>query len=104
MPSAELVNQVEELANKKVTENVEVKQFTMNRAEAEEKFKKNPVNGTPLEMPFELHFLRFTVKYLHTGTYIYDRYTKLPDSVTEVTLVLIDDWNINACPGDHLAR
>lgn len=36
------------------------------------------------------------------GTYIYDKYANLPEHITEVGLVLIDDWNINGCPGDHL--
>jgi hypothetical protein len=36
------------------------------------------------------------------GTYIYDKYAKLPETITEVGLVLIDNWNVNGCPGDHL--
>jgi hypothetical protein len=38
---------VEDLANEKVLENALVHAVTMNRAEAEEKYRKAPVNGTP---------------------------------------------------------
>lgn len=80
MPGPEVLKQIEDLANDKVRDNAEVKSLTMNRAEAEEKFKKEPVNGT----------------------YIYDKYTKLPEHVTEVGLVLIENWNINGCTDAHL--
>jgi alanyl-tRNA synthetase len=79
-PSQDLLKQVEDLANEKVLENAPVHAVTMNRAEAEEKYRKAPVNGT----------------------YIYDKYAKLPETITEVGLVLIDNWNVNGCPGDHL--
>jgi alanyl-tRNA synthetase len=81
-PSDEQVKQVEALANKKIAEGVEVKQFTINRAEAEQKYKAQPVNGT----------------------YIYDKYASLPDDLQELSLVLIENWNINGCPGAHLAK
>jgi alanyl-tRNA synthetase len=79
-PSQDLLKQVEDLANEKVLENAPVHAVKMNRAEAEDKYRKAPVNGT----------------------YIYDKYAKLPETITEVGLVLIDNWNVNGCPGDHL--
>jgi len=79
-PTDDLLKKVEELANSVVSKNLPVQVLKMNRAEAEEKFKKQPVNGT----------------------YIYDKYAKLPETITELSLVLIEDWNVNGCPGDHL--
>jgi alanyl-tRNA synthetase len=79
-PSQDLIKKVEDLANEKVLENAPVHAIKANRAEAEEKYRKAPVNGT----------------------YIYDKYAKLPETITEVGLVLIDNWNVNGCPGDHL--
>jgi len=40
---------------------------------------------------------------MSVGTFIYDKFP-VPAEVTELSLVHIDDWNINCCPGEHLKR
>jgi alanyl-tRNA synthetase len=42
---------VEDLANEKVLENAPVHAVKMNRAEAEDKYRKAPVNGTRTSPP-----------------------------------------------------
>eukprot|EP01098_Paradermamoeba_levis_P005509 TRINITY_DN2321_c0_g1_i4.p1 TRINITY_DN2321_c0_g1~~TRINITY_DN2321_c0_g1_i4.p1 ORF type:complete len:146 (+),score=46.16 TRINITY_DN2321_c0_g1_i4:87-524(+) len=67
------VKQIEELANKKLQENAPFKSALLPRQEAETKF----------------------------GTIIYDKVLP-PSEVTEVTLLILDDWNINCCKRQHL--
>jgi len=80
-PSEEQVMEIEDLANKKIRENVEVEQFRMDKKEAEEKYRKEPVNNT----------------------FIYDKFP-VPDTVSTLALLHIKDWNINCCPSEHLQK
>lgn len=70
---------IQEVANKKIQEDSPVECFQMDRAEAEAKYTANLVNHT----------------------YIYDKFP-VPDSIRTLGLVLIPDWNINCCTGEHL--
>ncbi|MEM0025300.1 MAG: alanyl-tRNA editing protein [Zestosphaera sp.] len=77
-PSDEQVKEIEELANKKVLEDLRVEVKTMLRTEAEKTY----------------------------GNVIYDLFPVPPD-VKELTLVIVYDvdgsiWNINACNKEHL--
>ncbi|EGC39660.1 hypothetical protein DICPUDRAFT_85978 [Dictyostelium purpureum] len=78
-PTAEIIQQIEDEANKIIKENLEFKVCQINRKEAEEKYKSNLVNNT----------------------FIYDKFP-VPESVTSLTLVELKDWNINCCPATHL--
>jgi len=80
-PSKEQLNQIEKLANDKIKENVDILWFPMNRAEAEEKYKKNPVNET----------------------YIYDKFP-VPPELKELKIVEIPDWNVNCSMGPLLKK
>lgn len=68
VPPESEVRRIEELANQKIKENVEIEIIKIGRKEAEEKFTKQPVNNT----------------------FIYDKFP-VPDSVTELTLVHIKE-------------
>lgn len=74
-PSPEDMIEVERLANEKISENVEIEMFEMDRDEAEGKF----------------------------GRIIYDKFP-VPDHVRTLTLTRIADWNINCCMGPHHVR
>eukprot|EP01102_Stenamoeba_stenopodia_P007532 TRINITY_DN2109_c0_g1_i1.p1 TRINITY_DN2109_c0_g1~~TRINITY_DN2109_c0_g1_i1.p1 ORF type:complete len:321 (-),score=91.24 TRINITY_DN2109_c0_g1_i1:84-977(-) len=76
-PSAQQIQQIEDLTNEKIRENLQPQHFVLNREEAEERFK-DKVNNT----------------------FIYDKF-KVPASVTEVTIVLWEGWNVNCCRGPH---
>ncbi|KAN0018888.1 hypothetical protein ACTFIU_008822 [Dictyostelium citrinum] len=78
-PSQELINKIEEEANLIIKQNLEFKTFKIDRKEAESKYKSNLVNNT----------------------YIYDKFP-VPESVTELSLVELENWNINCCPAVHL--
>lgn len=77
-PSEEQVRRIEELANKKVSEDLRIEVKTMLRTEAEKTY----------------------------GDVIYDLFP-VPLNVRELTLVIVYDtdgsiWNINACNKEHL--
>jgi len=80
-PTKEQLDKIEELANQKIKENVEILYFPMNRAEAEEKYTKNLVNET----------------------FIYDKFP-VPPQIKEVKIVEIPDWNVNCSVGPLLKR
>lgn len=68
-PTEQQLKQIEKLANEKIKENVEIKYFKMERAEAEAKYKARPVNET----------------------YLYDKFP-VPAEITELSIVEIADW------------
>jgi len=72
-PTEAELKKVEEEANRKVTEGVEVLEFTMERKEAE----------------------------MHFGDQIYDLFP-VPPTVTMLTLLRIPEWNINCCTESHV--
>jgi len=74
-PSDEEMRMVEESANDKISENVPIEMFKIDREEAE----------------------------LTYGDIIYDKFP-VPDHVKELTLTTIRDWNINCCRGPHHKR
>jgi len=80
-PTNEQLSKIEDLANSKIKERVPIQYFKMNRTEAEEKYKKNPVNET----------------------FIYDKFP-VPPEITEVNIVEIPDWNINCSAGPLLTN
>eukprot|EP01112_Ceratiomyxa_fruticulosa_P013387 TRINITY_DN3765_c0_g1_i1.p1 TRINITY_DN3765_c0_g1~~TRINITY_DN3765_c0_g1_i1.p1 ORF type:complete len:264 (+),score=60.94 TRINITY_DN3765_c0_g1_i1:144-935(+) len=80
-PTDDQVREIEQLCNQIIRDNVEIKSFKMERKQAEEHYKNNLVNNT----------------------YIYDKYP-VPDSVTELTLVEIPNWNVNCCPSPHFSK
>eukprot|EP01118_Nematostelium_gracile_P010546 TRINITY_DN364_c0_g1_i1.p1 TRINITY_DN364_c0_g1~~TRINITY_DN364_c0_g1_i1.p1 ORF type:complete len:260 (-),score=85.67 TRINITY_DN364_c0_g1_i1:54-833(-) len=75
-PTKDVLDQIQDLANKKINEKVEIQYFKMDRAAAEDKYRKNPVNET----------------------FIYDKFP-VPASVTEVMIVEIPEWNVNCSSG-----
>jgi len=75
-PTKEQVDEIEKLMNQKIKQNVPIQVFEIDRKEAEEKYKKNPVNDT----------------------FIYDKWP-VPESVTTLRLIYIEDWNINCSAG-----
>jgi len=72
-PSVEEMTKVEEAANGKISEGVEVLEFEMEKDEAEN----------------------------HFGKEIYDLFP-VPTTVTRLKLVRILDWNVNCCVEAHL--
>ncbi|EGG16336.1 putative alanyl-tRNA synthetase [Cavenderia fasciculata] len=80
-PSDENVKRIEKEANNIVKANLPLKAFSMDRKEAETKYTESKVNNT----------------------YIYDKFP-VPESVTTLTLVEIENWNINCCPAQHLEK
>jgi alanyl-tRNA synthetase len=72
-PSAEEVRAIEDAANGKMAENVEVLQFEMEREEAEG----------------------------HFGNAIYDAFP-VPEAVTLLTILRITDWEVNCCSEKHV--
>eukprot|EP01116_Phalansterium_solitarium_P001012 TRINITY_DN10822_c0_g1_i1.p1 TRINITY_DN10822_c0_g1~~TRINITY_DN10822_c0_g1_i1.p1 ORF type:complete len:262 (-),score=91.21 TRINITY_DN10822_c0_g1_i1:44-829(-) len=79
-PTAQQLADVQLAANERIAAGVDVVCQHMPRVEAEQRYKDG-VNGTQ----------------------IYDKFP-VPDSVHEVQVVLIADWNINCCVGQHLKR
>ena len=71
-PSQDEMKRIEELANEKIEENVPIKILTLPRDEAEEMF----------------------------GEDIYDLFP-IPDNVKTLKIVVIDNWNVNACNKEH---
>ncbi|QQG48625.1 MAG: alanyl-tRNA editing protein [archaeon] len=72
-PSPEEMERVEEAANRKVDEGVEVVEFEMEREEAQ----------------------------MHFGEQIYDEFP-VPEGITMLRLVRIPDWNVNCCNEKHV--
>jgi tryptophanyl-tRNA synthetase len=77
----EQVAKIEELINQKIRENVDITVTPMDRKEAEAKYRDKPVNGM----------------------FIYDKFP-VPESVTQVNVLEIPDWNVNCCSGTHLKK
>ncbi|RLE47458.1 MAG: alanyl-tRNA editing protein [Candidatus Methanomethylicota archaeon] len=71
-PTMDEVKEIERLSNMKVMENVPIKVVEMDRAEAERIF----------------------------GDEMYDLFP-VPSHVKRLTIVIIEDWNINACNKMH---
>eukprot|EP01089_Gocevia_fonbrunei_P021700 TRINITY_DN851_c0_g1_i1.p1 TRINITY_DN851_c0_g1~~TRINITY_DN851_c0_g1_i1.p1 ORF type:complete len:265 (-),score=57.57 TRINITY_DN851_c0_g1_i1:30-824(-) len=80
-PTEAQVKEIQRLSNKKIKDSVEIKNFEIDRKEAESKYTTQPVNGT----------------------YIYDK-QPVPEKITSLSLVEIDNWTINCCPGKHLGN
>ncbi|MEM4700062.1 MAG: alanyl-tRNA editing protein [Candidatus Nezhaarchaeales archaeon] len=73
-PSDEEVRMIEELANRKVEEDAPVKVYVLPREEAERRF----------------------------GDEMYDLFP-VPEHVRELSVVVIEGWNVNACNKQHTA-
>ncbi len=71
-PTQEEIKRIEELANEKVRENVPIKVYTLPREEAEKRF----------------------------GEEMYDLFP-IPPEVKTLSVVVIEDWNVNACNKEH---
>jgi len=71
-PSEEELKTIEELANQKIRENVPIKIVEMDRGEAEKTF----------------------------GDEMYDLFP-IPENVNQLSILIIEDWNINACNKKH---
>ena len=73
-PSNEEIKEIDELTNRKIKENVPIKIYDLLREEAEERF----------------------------GEDMYDLFP-IPESVRNLKVVVIEDWNVNACNKEHTA-
>ncbi|ASJ16679.1 alanyl-tRNA editing protein AlaX [Thermococcus chitonophagus] len=71
-PTKEEIKKIEELANAKIRENAPIKVYELPREEAEEKF----------------------------GEDMYDLFP-VPDNVKVLKVVVIENWNVNACNKEH---
>lgn len=71
-PAQSEVDLIEQYANDKIREDVPVEVFHMHRRAAEERW----------------------------GDIIYDMFP-LPESITELSICVIDGWNVNACNKEH---
>jgi len=71
-PSPEELTKVEEEANRKIEENAPIEELEMSRAEAEDRW----------------------------GDAIYDLFP-LPASITQLKILHIPGWNVNACKAAH---
>ncbi|WP_269453377.1 alanyl-tRNA editing protein [Pyrococcus abyssi] len=74
-PSEEEIRRIEELANEKVRENIPIKVYELPREEAEKRF----------------------------GEEMYDLFP-VPEDVKILKVVVIEDWNVNACNKEHVKR
>lgn len=72
-PTEGEIEKIEQLANKKIKEDLPIKMFEMDREKAEEKY----------------------------GNIIYDKFP-VPEHVKKLTITQIPNWNINCCLGPHL--
>ena len=72
-PDEKQIKEIEELANRKIQEDVPIEVFEMDREEAEARF----------------------------GRVIYDKFP-VPPHVRKLKIVHIKDWNINCCAGEHV--
>ena len=71
-PTPEEVNEIEREANNKILENQPIKEYTLERDEAEKQW----------------------------GDAIYDLFP-LPENIRELKIVVIENWNVNACKEEH---
>lgn len=71
-PMEKEMKMIEELANKKIMENVNINILELDRNDAEKKF----------------------------GDIIYDLFP-IPENIKRLKIVYIDGWNINACDKEH---
>ncbi len=71
-PSNEEIKEIEELTNRKIRENVPIKIYDLPREEAEKRF----------------------------GEDMYDLFP-IPESIRNLKVVVIEDWNVNACNKEH---
>ncbi|AEC52162.1 alanyl-tRNA synthetase [Pyrococcus sp. NA2] len=71
-PTEDEIREIERLANKKVEENVPIKIYELSREEAEKRF----------------------------GEDMYDLFP-VPEDVKILKVLVIDDWNVNACNKEH---
>ncbi len=71
-PTAEEMEEIERLANRKIEEDVEIKVYTLPREEAERRF----------------------------GDEMYDLFP-IPPEVKTLSVVVIENWNVNACNKKH---
>jgi len=74
-PTDEEIRRIEELSNSKIKENVVVNVYAMPRGDAEAKY----------------------------GDEIYDLFP-LPAHISELSILVIEGWNINACNKPHVER
>lgn len=72
-PTPEEIDKIQEEANRKIAEDIPIRVVELDRDEAERQF----------------------------GKIIYDLYP-IPAGVKRLKIVIIDDWNINACNKPHL--
>ena len=86
-PTPAQIAQIEALANQCIAANLPVLILTMKRSEAEARFAAG-VNGTGL---------------LHLNTGIYDKFP-VPEAVSELRILLIEDWNVNCTARNVVAR
>ena len=71
-PTQDEIDEIERLSNAKIKEDVPVKILKLHREEAEKKF----------------------------GRIIYDKF-EVPKHITELSVLVIENWNINCCNGNH---
>jgi len=71
-PTEEQLEEIQQKVDTKIQENAEIETYTMTRKEAEERW----------------------------GDWIYDKFP-LPESIQEVTIFHLPDWNVNACNKPH---
>jgi len=71
-PTDEEIKRIEDLANEKIRENAPIKIVEMDRSEAEKMF----------------------------GDEMYDLFP-IPEEVRNLSILIIEDWNINACNKKH---
>lgn len=71
-PSNEEIKKIEELTNWKIRENVPIKIYELQREEAERRFGKDMYDIFPI-----------------------------PDSIRNLKVVVIENWNVNACNKEH---
>lgn len=72
-PTTKEISEIEKLANQKIAEGVPVKEFEMDKEDAEARW----------------------------GDIIYDLFP-LPPGIKKIKILYIEDWNINACKEEHV--
>lgn len=71
-PTDTQLEEIQQKVDQKITENAEIETYTMTRKEAEKRW----------------------------GDWIYDKFP-LPDTIQQVTIFHLPDWNVNACIKKH---
>ena len=71
-PTEEELEEIQEKVDQKIAEDAKIETYTMSRKEAEERW----------------------------GDWIYDKFP-LPESIQEVSIFHLPDWNVNACVKQH---